>query len=124
PPRTGNEGESVMMLLHTALWLMLGVAQAGAVAPPAAVQAPRPPDGESVLLWPKGAPGSEGKTAPESVNEREGVRRIASIHKPSLNVYLPAKGTATGAAVIIMPGGGHRYLAIDNEGDAVARWLS
>ena len=38
-------------------------------------------------------------------------------------VYLPAKGTATGAGVIILPGGGHRYLSIDNEGHAVARWL-
>jgi acetyl esterase/lipase len=82
---------------------------------------------EEVLLWPRGAPGSEGKTAPEKPVVREnddGLRRIASIHKPSLTVYLPAKGTATGAAVIILPGGGHRYLAIDNEGHQVARWLS
>ena len=39
-------------------------------------------------------------------------------------MYLPAKRKATGAGVIIMPGGGHRYLSIDNEGHAVARWLS
>ncbi len=79
---------------------------------------------EEVLLWPKGAPGSEGKTAPESVRVGDdGVRRIASIHKPSVTAYLPAKDKATGAAVIIAPGGGHKYLSIDNEGHLVAKWL-
>jgi endo-1,4-beta-xylanase len=80
---------------------------------------------EEVLLWPDGAPGSEGKTAPESTvpARDDGLRRIATIHKPSLTLHLPAKDKATGAAVIIMPGGGHRYLAIDNEGHTVASWL-
>jgi endo-1,4-beta-xylanase len=80
---------------------------------------------EEVLLWPNGAPGSEGKTAPEVlVNQNDGVRRIAGIHKPSLTVYLPARDKATGAGIIVLPGGGHRYLSIDNEGHDVARWLS
>jgi acetyl esterase/lipase len=81
--------------------------------------------GEEVLLWPKGAPGSEGKTAPEKdvVRNNDGIRRVASIHRPSVTAYLPARQTATGAGVIILPGGGHRYLSIDNEGHAVARWL-
>jgi endo-1,4-beta-xylanase len=73
----------------------------------------------TVLLWPTGAPGSEGKTAPEKVENA----RVSSIHKPSLTVYLPPKEKATGAAVIVIPGGGHRYLAIDHEGYAVAQWL-
>ena len=78
---------------------------------------------EEVLLWPRGAPGSEGKNAAEAVRVNEGIRRISSIHKPSVTAYLPSKETATGAAVIILPGGGHRYLSIDNEGHFVARWL-
>jgi acetyl esterase/lipase len=83
------------------------------------------PAPQEVRLWSGVAPGSEGKTAPEVVNEgADGIHRISGIHKPSLTVYLPAKDTATGAAVVIMPGGGHKYLAIDNEGHAVARWLS
>ena len=36
----------------------------------------------TVLLWPAGAPGSEGKTAPEK-NENN---RVSSVHKPSLTV--------------------------------------
>jgi acetyl esterase/lipase len=81
---------------------------------------------DEVLLWPDGAPGSEGQTAPESTlpAREDGLRRISTIHKPSLTVHLPPREKATGAAVVILPGGGHRHLAIDNEGHTVARWLS
>jgi endo-1,4-beta-xylanase len=72
-----------------------------------------------VPLWPKGAPGSEGKTAPEKVENG----RVTSVHQPSLTVYLPPKEKATGAGVVVIPGGGHRMLAIDHEGYAVASWL-
>jgi acetyl esterase/lipase len=83
-----------------------------------------PPTAEEILLWPGGAPGSEGQTAPEVVTVTDGVRRITVVHKPSITVYLPKRETATGAAVVVLPGGGHEHLAIDNEGHAVARWLS
>jgi len=73
-----------------------------------------------VLLWPEGAPGSEGKTAPEIVQGSS----VSSVHKPSLTVYLPSKETATGAAVIVCPGGGHRVLAIEHEGYNMGKWLS
>jgi acetyl esterase/lipase len=79
-----------------------------------------------VLLWRDGAPGSQGKTGAEvvEVSDKDGFRRVHGIHKPSVTPYLPSRGAATGAAVIIMPGGGHKYLSIDNEGHAVARWLA
>lgn len=78
---------------------------------------------EEIPLWHNGAPGSEGKTAPEIVATTD-VRRISSIHNPSITVYLPPREVATGAGVIILPGGGHRYLSIDNEGHFLAKWLS
>jgi acetyl esterase/lipase len=90
----------------------------------AAATAPASPPAAEILLWPGGAPGSEGQTAPEQVTVTDGVRRISVVHKPSIAVYLPAKEAATGAAVVVLPGGGHHHLAIDNEGHAVARWLS
>jgi endo-1,4-beta-xylanase len=94
----------------------------GLIAPTLALGAGAP---EEILLWPGGAPGSEGKTAPEAiVPSTDGVRRITSIHKPSITAHLPSREKATGAAVIVLPGGGHRYLSIDNEGHAVATWLS
>jgi acetyl esterase/lipase len=78
-----------------------------------------------VLLWPNGAPGSEGKTVPEKVRiTPDGEHVISSVHRPSITVYLPPKETATGAAVVIAPGGGHAELWVDHEGYAVANWLS
>ncbi len=76
-------------------------------------------------LWPGDAPGSEGKTAPEKMRlSPEGEHIWSGIHHPSLTVYLPAKDRATGAAVVICPGGGHRELWMDHEGYNVARWLA
>jgi endo-1,4-beta-xylanase len=48
---------------------------------------------------------------------------IWSIHNPSLTPYLP-KEKATGTAMLVIPGGGHRVLAITHEGYNVAEWLS
>ena len=81
---------------------------------------------ESVMsLWPGRAPGSEGKTAEEVVRiSPEGEHIFSSIHHPSLIVVLPPKEQATGAAVVICPGGGHRELWMDHEGYNVARWLA
>ena len=81
---------------------------------------------ESVMsLWPGAAPGSEGKTADEKVRVTpEGDHVFSSIHHPSLIVILPPKEQATGAAVVICPGGGHRELWMDHEGYNVARWLA
>jgi acetyl esterase/lipase len=61
------------------------------------------------LLWPDGAPGARGD---------------ADGDKPTLTVYLPAQETATGAAVVICPGGGYGHLAMDHEGHQVAQWLN
>jgi acetyl esterase/lipase len=89
-----------------------------------ACAAPRAFAQDQVKLWPGGAPGSEGKTGGETVvPSNDGARRVSTIHQPSLLVYLPTADKRTGAAVIVMPGGGHRYLTLDNEGTAVAKWL-
>jgi endo-1,4-beta-xylanase len=79
-----------------------------------------------ILLWPDGAPGSEGKTNEEVVKiyQPTGDHVITSVNKPSITIFLPAPDQATGAAVIIAPGGGHRELWMDHEGYNIARWLS
>ena len=79
---------------------------------------------KEILLWPNGAPGSEGKTGEEKLRVVEGDHVISNIHHPSITVYLPAKEKATGTAVIIAPGGGHRELWITHEGYNEAQWLS
>ncbi len=79
---------------------------------------------KEILLWPKGAPGSEGKTGEEKiVTNAAGERSVSGIHKPSITPYIPETNN-TGAAIIIAPGGGHSVLAIDHEGYNPARWLA
>jgi acetyl esterase/lipase len=79
-----------------------------------------------VFLWPKGAPGSEGKTEPLLVitNRASGERSVYQVHKPSITPFLPPAAKASGTAVIVIPGGGHRVLAYDHEGDFVAKALA
>jgi endo-1,4-beta-xylanase len=48
---------------------------------------------------------------------------VATIHKPSITPYVPSKDKATGTAILVIPGGGHRMLAITHEGYNVAEWL-
>jgi acetyl esterase/lipase len=80
---------------------------------------------QAILLWPNGAPGSEGKTADEVVEKTaSGERNLTQIHKPSLTPYLPAAGKGTGVAIVIAPGGGHSKLCVDHEGHNLAGWLA
>jgi len=85
-------------------------------------------NGDSAPLWPHGAPGFEGLAAKQEVvtppSQPGGSTHVSGIHNPSLLVYLPAKDKATGAAMIVAPGGGHQYLSIDTEGTNVAEWLN
>lgn len=74
-----------------------------------------------VPLWPSGAPGSEARKAePEKVAGNN----FSNIHHPSLTLYLPSKDKATGAAVIVAPGGGHARHVIQHEGWNVGEWLA
>lgn len=43
---------------------------------------------------------------------------------PSLTPYLAAADRATGAGVVVCPGGGYQNLAMDHEGLQIAKWLN
>lgn len=74
-----------------------------------------------VPLWPAGAPGfEERRDEPEQAQDYW----VKNIHNPSLTVFLPAKDKATGAAIIVCPGGGHRELVFDAEGRDAAEFLN
>jgi acetyl esterase/lipase len=74
-----------------------------------ALGAAEPASHQEELLWPKGAPGAVG-TEPAD--------------RPSVTVYLPPADKATGAAVVVCPGGGYGFLAADHEGKQPAEWLN
>ena len=66
-------------------------------------------DSSRIYLWPDGAPLSLGRGAADS---------------PWLMVYTPAPALSRGVSVLICPGGGYVYLAMDHEGRWVAGWLN
>ena len=45
----------------------------------------------------------------------------SKVTKPTLEIYLPAKEKASGAAIVICPGGGYAFLSYDHEGTEIAK---
>jgi acetyl esterase/lipase len=43
--------------------------------------------------------------------------------EPTLDIYLPEPGKATGAGVLVLPGGGYQMLTVPGEGPAPARFF-
>jgi acetyl esterase/lipase len=76
---------------------------------------------ERLSLWPNGAPGSEARRKEPEVAKDYWVRNI---HDPSIEVFLPPADSATGAGVVVVPGGGHRLLVYNAEGQEPAEFLN
>jgi acetyl esterase/lipase len=77
---------------------------------------------QPIPLYPDGVPDS--KPAPADYVEKPDfprAGRVAMVTNPTITPFLPGKDIANGAAVIICPGGGYGYLAIEPEGYDVAR---
>jgi acetyl esterase/lipase len=74
-----------------------------------------------ISLWPQGAPGFEDRRdEPEQAQDYW----VKNIHNPSITVFLPSAEKATGAAVLVLPGGGHKELVFQAEGTEPAEWLN
>jgi acetyl esterase/lipase len=69
---------------------------------------------EKIDLYPGAIPNSKTSDMQETVNERSGF--ISGVTKPTLEIFLPERDKATGAAVVICPGGAYRMLAYQTEG--------
>lgn len=61
---------------------------------------------------------------PEKVDEGPGKCNVSNVHHPSITPFLPTANKATGTAIIIAPGGGHRVLCLGHEGDSLAQWFA
>jgi acetyl esterase/lipase len=74
-----------------------------------------------IHLWENGAPGFESlRNEPEIVKGTS----VTHINNPSITVFPAPKEKANGAAVLIIPGGGHRQLGFGGEGIEPAKLMN
>jgi acetyl esterase/lipase len=77
---------------------------------------------ETINIYPGVIPNSKQSEIKETPgNSRAGI--ISGVITPALEIYLPEKEKATGAAVIICPGGSYKVLTYQAEGLRTAREL-
>jgi acetyl esterase/lipase len=77
-------------------------------------------------IWPGVVPDAIPNPKPESVGPPEGHEwwpRANDVSQPTMTIY-PAKDPKTAAAVVVFPGGGFKFLAMDLEGTEICDWLS
>lgn len=104
--------------------MLTGMAAAGALAAlPARAAGPD----ETLPLWPGSPPGAPATLPTPKYDQRSkdpafNDRWQTGIGQPSLTVRKAAQ--PNGTAVMLIPGGGYGFLAIDNEGEEQARWLN
>jgi 2-keto-4-pentenoate hydratase/acetyl esterase/lipase len=81
---------------------------------------------ETITLWPAGAPGEKGDVGVEHVlpDRPRPFDQITDVSVPTLSVFLPPADKRTGAAMLVLPGGGLERLALEHEGYEVAEWLN
>jgi acetyl esterase/lipase len=85
----------------------------------------------TLRLWPNGPPGPKTGNGPEAdtTTAKDGlvagrpVVRLGTVTDPTITLYKP-KGKSTRSAVVVIPGGAYRILAIDLEGTEVCDWLT
>lgn len=118
-------------LIAGSLATALAAGRASAQTPPPAAAGALPPGlpqpTETIDLWPKGAPATLKSPLTETVNERSTDalvtdRAVYGVTRPRLAVFRPDR--PNGAAVMITPGGGYKWIVVDKEGYEIARWLT
>src|SRR4028119_457095 len=76
---------------------------------------------EIMPLYQGTIPNSTGHTEKEMKTVTEsGHVRYTKVTIPTLEAYFPEKSKATGAAVVIVPGGGYEFVSYTNEGTEIA----
>src|SRR3954471_14905259 len=107
--------------------IAMGIAVTCALAAPALAQkdrmtpVPTPAQPNAIELGTGPLPGA---TAQESWHSQYGSLFARNITVATLTPYLPDPSNASGAAVVVAPGGGFRTLSMENEGSNVARALA
>ena len=87
------------------------------------------PGHTQVPIWPGTPPDAQPPPGPEFVRTSDGllagkpVAIVERVSQPTMTFYSP-KGTNTGVAAVVFPGGGYQILAIDLEGTEICDWLT
>ena len=89
------------------------------------------PGHTQVPIWPGAVPDPQPVEGPEFLTNAPARLNVAgkpwvsvgNVSQPTMTVYSP-KGTNTGVAVVVFPGGGYWALAIDLEGTEICDWLT
>jgi len=87
------------------------------------------PGHAQIPIWPGAVPDAEPVPGPESYTTTTKLFAgkpavvVNNVSNPTMTIYSP-KGTNTGVAVVVFPGGGYNCLAIDLEGTEVCDWLA
>lgn len=95
---------------------------------PARAELWQPAEGQ-MPIWPGTPPDAKPMPGPESIVTTQRLvggrhyRAILNVSQPTMTLY-PPSGTNTGAAVVVLPGGGFQSLAIDLEGSEACEWAT
>lgn len=91
-----------------------------------ALSVPSMAQNETINLWPQDKIPNfkSNQVAEKSVTDDEGILRISGVTVPTITAYIVPKEKATGAAVMICPGGGYGILAASHEGSDFAKWFN
>jgi acetyl esterase/lipase len=105
-------GESLVVLREAILWLSIAIIY---------YQAPM-----EIQLYKGKPPGSEDWNWYEGMNNKNSLKvmTVYNVVQPTLNVFQPNPAIANGTGIIICPGGGFHFLAIDHEGNNIAKALT
>jgi acetyl esterase/lipase len=86
----------------------------------------------TLLLWPNGNPEPSQLTGPERdpttdanrIVSGKATTRLTNVSQPSLTVYPAPAANNSGAAVLVLPGGGYDHLTWNLEGSEACEWLN
>ena len=88
------------------------------------------PGHTQVPIWPRAVPDAQPVPGPEAVLSSTNwvvagkpFVFVVNVSQPTMTAYSP-KGTNTGVAVVVFPGGGYNALAMDLEGTEICDWLT
>lgn len=86
----------------------------------------RAEDPTEIILWPYGHPEPRVSADPPEtlVKGPDGLTRRFNVSTSRLIIYQPEKDKASGAAIVVVPGGGFGRLSDEHEGSDVCRWLT